>query len=124
MKQMLASPGILILGVALFTLAGCAKDMSTNPYGSNPTPTPAPNTIVLSGTAFAPNSKTISAGTTITWKNTDSYVHTSTSDAGVWDTGNIPGGGSRTTTFNAPGTYPYHCTYHAAMGMTGTIVVQ
>lgn len=124
MKHALQFYGIPVIGIVLAMLAGCSMDSSTNPYGGGSSPPPPPNTVVLSGMSFSPRNMTISAGTTITWKNNDSFVHTSTSDSGVWDTGNIGGGGSRTTTFNTPGTYPYHCTYHAAMGMTGTIVVQ
>jgi plastocyanin len=124
MKQILASFGIFSLVIALFAFAGCAKDMATNPYGSNPPPAPKPNTVAMSGMSFSPQTMTITAGTTITWHNSDGYAHTSTSDTGVWDTGNMAGGSSKTTTFNTPGTYPYHCTYHSAMGMTGTIVVR
>ena len=112
------------LFVAMLLVAGCGKDYSTNSYGGSPPPSSDPNTIILSGMSFTPNSKTIAVGTTITWKNADSYVHTSTGDSGEWDTGNIPGGGTRTTTFSTAGTFAYHCTYHGAMGMTGTIVVQ
>jgi len=78
----------------------------------------------MQGMAFSPATITVSVGTTVTWKNQDSYAHTSTSDSGVWDTGNIAGGTSATTTFNTAGTYPYHCTYHVSMGMKGTVIVQ
>lgn len=114
----------LTVGLLLITMGGCAKDYSTNYGDGGPAGQQAPNTIVLSGSSFSPNSLTISAGTVITWENRDSYVHTSTSDSGNWDTGDIPGRGSRTTAFNSPGTFPYHCRYHRTMGMTGTIIVQ
>jgi plastocyanin len=42
----------------------------------------------------------------------------------VWDTGNMAAGFSAVTTFNTAGTFPYHCTIHALMGMKGTVVVQ
>jgi plastocyanin len=73
---------------------------------------------------FSPATITVPAGTTVTWKNNDAYAHTSTSDTGVWDTGNVAAGASTTTTFSTAGTFPYHCTYHAAMGMKGTVIVQ
>jgi len=76
----------------------------------------------MSGMAFSPATLTVSAGTTVTWKNDDTMAHTSTSDTGVWDTGNIAAGASKTTTFPTAGTYAYHCTYHS--GMKGTVVVQ
>jgi len=113
---------LVILTVSMFV--GCSKD-SSNPYGPStpaaPTPAP-PNTVVLSGMAFGPASVTIAKNTTITWRNNDGMAHTSTSDTGVWDTGNISAGGSKTTTFATAGTFTYHCTYHKSM--TGTIVVQ
>ena len=64
-------------------------------------------------------------GTTITWHNGSGVAHTSTSDTpGLWDTGNIPAGSSKTTTFTTAGTFNFHCIYHASMGMTGSITVQ
>jgi len=113
-----------LIAVILAALTGCAKDYSTNSYGTNPPPTTAPNTVVMSGTSFTPTTLTVDAGTMVTWKNQDSYLHTSTRDSGVWDTGDVNGGGGTTTTFYTPGTNTFHCTYHGAMGMTGTVVVR
>ena len=115
----------------LFTLSligvGCSGK-SSNPYGSSSTaPAPAiapPNTVLMSGMTFSPATITVKVGTTITWKNDDGIAHTSTSDTGVWDTGNMVAGASAVTTFNTAGTYPYSCIYHASMGMKGTVVVQ
>jgi plastocyanin len=116
--------GLLIVGLAVSAFVGCSKD-SSNPsatsYSSTPQQTP-PNTIDMSGMAFSPVSMTITKGTTITWRNNDGLAHTSTSDTGVWDTGNIPAGSSKTTTFANAGTFAYHCAYHTMM--TGTIIVQ
>lgn len=122
--------------VALFTLftlsfAGLAcSSNSSNPYMSAPTspaPPPAPassNTVLMSGMTFSPATITVAVGTTVTWKNDDGIAHTSTSDTGVWDTGNIAAGGSAVTTFNTAGTFPYNCKYHVSMGMRGTVVVR
>jgi plastocyanin len=110
---------------ALMFLASCKTD-TTSPYGgtSNAAPSQpaAPNSVVMASMAFGPTSVTVSAGTTITWQNNDGVAHTSTSDTGVWDTGSIPPGGSKTTTFNTAGSFPYHCTVHPMM--TGTIIVK
>ena len=122
----LLSSGAAVLLLALVAW-GCSSN-SSNPYASNPTgPGSIPkntSTIVMAGSAFSPAIDTVAVGTTVTWKNNDGYAHTSTSNTGVWDTGNIAGGASATTTFNTAGTYPYHCTYHVSMGMVGTIVVK
>jgi plastocyanin len=71
-----------------------------------------------------PNPITIASGSTITWTNTDTIAHTSTStDAGaVFDSGSIAAGAKFSFTFQNKGTFAYHCTIHA--GMVGTIVVQ
>ena len=70
-------------------------------------------------------SMTVPVGTTITWRNNDATVHTSTSDTpGLWDTGNIPAGSSKTTKFGTAGTFTFHCVYHVSMGMTGSITVR
>ncbi len=106
--------------------AGCTKSSGygySSPTAPNP-PAAPPNTVVMSASTFSPTTLTVSVGTTVTWQNDDSYAHTSTSDNGVWDTGNIAARGSAKTTFNTAGTFPYHCIYHVAMGMKGTIVVK
>jgi plastocyanin len=105
-------------------LSGCSGD-SSNSYGtpSSPTaPSSQPNTVNMSGMAFGPASLTVPRNTTVTWHNADAVTHTSTSDTGVWDTGDIAAGGSKTTTFATAGTFTYHCTHHPSM--TGTIIVQ
>jgi plastocyanin len=112
---------------------GCSSN-SSNPYAAPTSPsapstpaapaTPAANTVLMSGSVFNPVTITVSVGTTVTWKNNDSYGHTATSDAGDWDTGNIAAGASASKTFTTAGTFPYHCTYHLAMGMKGTVIVQ
>src|SRR5439155_3721941 len=64
---------------------------------------------------------TVTQGSTINWWNEGPSAHTTTSDTGVWDSGNVNPGGTFQFTFYSPGTYPYHCNLHP--GMTGTIVV-
>jgi hypothetical protein len=116
--------GLLILS---FVGLGCNKPAS-NSYGYSPTgpgsSTPPPNTVLMVGMVFTPATITVSAGTTITWKNNDGIAHTSTSDSGVWDTGNMAAGASTTTTFSTAGSFPYHCTYHSNMGMKGIVIVK
>ena len=74
---------------------------------------------------YSPDSITVVIGTnnTVYWTNDDASIHTATSDnTGVFDTGNIVEGASVQFTFTVPGTYTYHCSYHA--WMQGTIVVK
>jgi plastocyanin len=60
----------------------------------------------------------------VTWTNNDTIVHTATSTTGVWDSGAIPPGGSFSRVFAERGSFPYFCTIHGAVAMSGTVVVQ
>jgi len=71
---------------------------------------------------FTPRKITIKAGDSVTWKNSDSVVHTATDQGGGWDTGSLRRGKSATLTFDRPGTYNYVCTFHS--GMIGKVVVK
>lgn len=75
----------------------------------------------IKGYAFVPTALTVKRGTRITWTNGDATAHTATADQGAFDTGTINPGQSKTLTFARPGTYAYHCAFHAFM--TGTIKV-
>lgn len=76
---------------------------------------------------FIPEMVTIKQGTTATWVNEDSVIHTVTSgerdnESGIFDSGNIRGGESFSYTFNDKGTFDYFCRPH--LGMKGTIEVE
>lgn len=74
--------------------------------------------------AFHPPTRTIAAGDTVVWVNLDAVGHTVTGD---FDAEPICGpgflflGGTCLRTFNAEGTFTYHCEPHESM--VGTIVV-
>jgi plastocyanin len=74
---------------------------------------------------FEPAEITISPGTTVTWI-TGSGSHTTTSETGVWDSGEqrLPVGESFTFTFTTPGEYDYYCTPHRDTGMVGKVIVR
>jgi plastocyanin len=78
--------------------------------------------VAISGFAFNPQSLTVKEGTTVTWTNQDSTIHTVTSDTGIFNSGNLSQGDKFSYTFTTAGTYAYHCEPHHA-SMTGTIVV-
>lgn len=93
---------------------------------------------MVTGNQFEPSNLTITAGTTVLWRNVDSVAHTSTAnpvlvDEGQqWDSGLLDGGDTFEHTFDEPGTYPYYCIPHASIdqetgecsGMCATIVVE
>jgi plastocyanin len=76
----------------------------------------------LGSGAYTPGELTVAAGTTVTWTNTDSISHTSTSNVSGFDSGTLAPNGRFSFTFQAAGTFPYHCSIHP--GMVGTVVVR
>jgi len=123
MNRSQAAAGTLIMALSVMLLTGCTK-AGTSPYGATSAPPAAsqPNTVVMSNIAFGPDSIIVSVGTSITWQNNDGVNHTATSDTGLWDTGIISPGASKSLTFNTAGSFPYHCTVHPMM--TATVIVR
>ncbi len=78
--------------------------------------------ITIGDNFFDPSSWTVQVGDTVIWTNDGSLVHTvtSTTPAGVLNSGNIAPDGSYQFTFNSVGIYNYQCIYHP---MTGSITV-
>jgi len=72
--------------------------------------------------AYMPDELSVATGSTVTWMNTDTVSHTSTSDESGWNSGTIAPGGRFSFTFERAGTFRYHCTIHP--GMVGTVVVR
>jgi plastocyanin len=108
---------------AAASLAGACGSSSS----SSPSVATADVTIQMVGDrgnqSYSPNPTTMRAGQTVAWHNADSTPHTSTKDAGGFDTGSVAGGAtSSPITMSTAGTFTYHCTIHP--GMVGTITVQ
>jgi len=77
---------------------------------------------ILGDRAYVPDQVEVAVGATVTWMNTDTVSHTSTSDANGWDSGIVPPGGQFSFGFQSAGTFRYHCAIHP--GMVGTVVVR
>ena len=78
--------------------------------------------VSIQGFAFHPSGITVHAGDTVTWTNADSADHTATANDGSFDTGTLGRGASGSHTFNAAGTFSYHCSIHPFMHGTITVV--
>jgi plastocyanin len=78
-------------------------------------------TVAITNFAFKPAKLTVAAGTRVTFVNHDATAHTATADHGGFGTGTIDPRHGDTVRLTRPGTYPYHCLFHAFM--TGTITV-
>ena len=70
---------------------------------------------------FYPTTVTINVNDTVQWTWL-SYTHSTTSsDWGLWDSGEHGTWYAFTNTFTSPGTFPYYCTYHL---FSGSVIVQ
>ena len=77
---------------------------------------------------FIPNAATVAVGGTVSFVNSDTAPHTSTSGTpaggpdGVWDSSLVMPGSSYDTTISSAGSYDYFCMVHPLM--TGTIIAK
>lgn len=83
-----------------------------------PTPAPRPNEVSIFNYLFLPETRTIPAGTTVTWHNDDEVFHTVTAVDGAFDSGTMESGARFRFTFETPGVYEYSCTIHKAIKAT------
>jgi len=125
---------LVVVSAILMSAIACGGGYSSPSTAPSPTPAPTPTSgapsssvaipvgaASLGNSAYAPDELNVAAGTTVTWMNTDSVSHTSTSDASGWNSGIVAPGGQFSVAFQTPGRYSYHCAIHP--GMVGTVVV-
>jgi plastocyanin len=125
---------LAVASTLLLSAIACGDGYSSPPTAPSPTPLPTPtsggasSSVVipvgaefLGSRAFTPPDLTVRAGTTVTWMNTDRDSHTTTSDVPGWNSGTVSPGRQFSFTFQTPGSYPYHCSFHP--GMVGRVVV-
>ena len=79
-------------------------------------------TVNIDNFAFAPPTLTVTAGTTVTWKNEDDSPHRIGDKNGTFKSAALDTDDTFSHTFAAPGEYPYICTIHPYM--VGKIVVK
>ena len=112
MRKAFLALAMVVPGLLLVPLAASATNSSAQIINCAGTPS----------WCFSPNPIRIIAGSTVTWTNSTAPTHTSTSDTGAWNTGNIaPGTTSSAVSFPTVGTFQYHCAIHPSM--TGSVIV-
>ena len=82
----------------------------------------SPATVKIDNFAFAPATLTITAGTTVTWKNEDDSPHRIGDKNGTFKSAALDTDDTFSHTFTVPGEYAYICTIHPYMA--GTIIVK
>jgi plastocyanin len=130
-----------IASITLMSAIACGDSYQPAPTSpsSSPSPTPTTSPVPTSGgpsssvvvpvgaatlgdRAYTPDDLNVTVGTTVTWTNTDSVAHTSTSNAPGWSSGTVAPGDRFSFAFQTAGTFPYHCAIHP--GMVGTVTVR
>ena len=81
-----------------------------------------PAEIRIDNFAYSPPSLVVAPGTTVTWKNEDSDVHTVVEKDRKFKSAALDIDDTFSQTFTAPGEYEYFCSLHPRM--TGKIVVK
>ena len=82
----------------------------------------SPATVEIDNFAFAPATLTVTAGTTVTWKNEDDSPHRVGDKNGTFKSAALDTDETFSYTFALPGEYPYICTIHPYM--VGKIIVR
>jgi plastocyanin len=112
-----------LCGIAAVGLtASCFSERTTGTTQNCAGTTSDPCVVEIRNFTFQPSTLRVPAGATVTWVNRDDVVHTSTSDAGVWDSPSLSTNATYSRTFGAAGQFPYHCTPHP--NMQARIVVE
>jgi len=89
--------------------------------GGGGTPT---DTIAQANYKFTPSTPSVKSGDTVTVKNTTTDTpHTFTVTGQNIDVAVQPGKSAKVKVDLPPGTYPFVCTFHESLGMTGTLTV-
>jgi plastocyanin len=122
---------LIVLLVAGFVIS-CRSLEPTPPaiipgLPKEPTPVTQPTTsaiieVAIEGFAFKPAEIYIAVGSSVTWDNKDSVIHTVTARDKTFDSGSLSGGEKFSYTFEERGTFEYYCIPHPYM--VGKVVVE
>lgn len=105
-------------------MSSSTNSSSSSSVGSSSASTMNANSVTIQNFAFTQSSITVKKGTKVTWTNKDNVTHTvneTDSQSGGPNSGDIAPGGTYSFTFNAVGTFNYHCAIHPSM--LGAVIV-
>ena len=100
---------------ALFALVLLAMPLAAQPALS------ADAMIVMKNFDFSPMEVTVSAGSTVTWKNMDGEPHTVASADGLFRSPALDENDTYSFKFDKPGVYKYICSIHPKMRAAITV---
>lgn len=121
---MIRSVAIAICAAGLVVGATACGSSGSAGSGAASSAAAPPGKITIKNFAFAPAALTVPVGSTVTWTNEDSAVHTTTADKPgpvTWDSGNLSQAKAYSVKFTRAGSYSFHCAIHNYM--TGTVTV-
>jgi plastocyanin len=121
MKKLFGPKSRLLIGAGFLFAILCLSNSCSKSSSSNDTTNPGANEVWIQNMAFNPVTRTVTAGTTITWTNKDGVAHTVTSNTGAFDSGTVNPNGTYSHLFSTAGSFPYHCSIHPTM--TATVIV-
>ena len=102
-----------VIAVAILLVAACGGGSSASE------PVETDQVDLPPSYRFDPEVIQVTAGTAVTWTNSDHFTHTVQFDDGDYE---IEPGESVSITFATPGEYDYTCTFHPH-DMRGTVIV-
>jgi plastocyanin len=113
-----------VRATVVFLTALIASLATTTPSAADPLA--AVDAQMVEGTdtsqwGYTPNAVSLVVGQSLSWTNIGVTPHTATEDSDKWDTGLLLPGAAASVSFNAAGTYTYHCSLHP--WMKGAVVV-
>ena len=112
-----------ILGAALTVVTAFASITVTRPSVAKAGDQPTSAEVKIDNFSFGPQTLTVAAGTTVTWKNNDDVPHTVVSDdKTTFRSKALDTDDKFSYTFTKLGTYNYFCSVHPKM--IAKVVVQ
>jgi plastocyanin len=111
---------IRTIGMSVAVVAMLSFGISRNVL-ANDASAPSGADVKIDNFSFAPQTISVTVGTTVTWTNRDDIPHTVVSTDGVFKSKARDTDEKFSYTFTKAGTYAYFCSIHPKM--TGTVVV-
>ncbi len=113
----------LLAATSIAALAACGDN---DDRVTDPGQPPAQIAVSMRDNFFRQRVDTVAVNGTVSWSNDGGVPHTTTADAGTWDSGSVSSGGTFQRQFTQAGTFAYHCTFHGSpgSGMFGTVIVR